>query len=569
MNEERLALLIEQYHDGTITTDEQEELLQAWSSNENARTFIDEHIHMSAALAAYNPQQNDEELWNRIQYTLRHSRTSKKIRMANAVTSAIQQDSSNPRRPASGRRHSHRPSRSLPIANFAVLSLIGCLLSIIVWYDDGSIARITHPNGSITIERDDDQFAALLHTKIYPGDTIITGANSETTLQFKDNTVVTLDADSSMNIHDKEYKKLQLRSGQAFFQFTPQEKAAQVSTDYLNTTVLGTKFRLWNQSDGRMLELVKGKVSVSGHQDLQNIELTDGHALNKDDNGYYISPLPLTPVIANGMQSWQVKFADMPWSGGQGIFNLWLPEQSLQNKTLTGLLICGSGSNNTSITREFWRHQGMRNVAESLGLGLLYYQLPDPYDRSLAIPNSTQSLREQSFAINYVHEVVTHLSHELDMDSIRTSPWIPIQVEGHTSSATILGQNNMSLATMLVCQDIPKEIETLNHPVMIFQTRSSNEDLQHLDHGVRTGKQWTLFIRNESNRLTHQQHHFFRRWIGAICTQSTEIPYYGGIYLGAKNSYDVVLLPELSPPGTYNTWLPDESLGLYWRKLIK
>lgn len=159
--------------------------------------------------------------------------------------------------------------RVIAASVMAIAALIFVLVgSQVLLNRSESIGEFVRFSGKVEIFRHGQVQAVTSDSKLASGDSIRCGSQSQTMIQLKDRSILTLSPLTELAL-DADQRKVRLIKGEAFFEIAPRKASDQpfeVATESSTIAVLGTVFSL-NAGQHTELKVYEGNVSLTRNHD--------------------------------------------------------------------------------------------------------------------------------------------------------------------------------------------------------------------------------------------------------------------------------------------------------------
>lgn len=223
-----------------------------------------------------------------LQYVDMHARLSMHPHLCSGIPLAADTTADDPvlSRAAEANRSSSGRSRP-PIGRRVMLTLLA-LLAMITWgtrnhwWSDSRGPVVVEVMGEVKVESADGSVPAAISRVLQPGERLLTdGDESRAVLEYADGTRVVIYYDSGIEVPSSMSDgHLRLLSGTMEVEAAPQQPGNPLIfvTDHARYVVLGTRFRLYRESNASRLELDEGKVRLERQSDGESVDVTAGQA---------------------------------------------------------------------------------------------------------------------------------------------------------------------------------------------------------------------------------------------------------------------------------------------------
>jgi len=290
-----------------------------------------------------------------------------------------------------------RPRRRLPLAGGLVLAIVAIIV-VIGWgvYEQTREIRkfpvVRELTGKATLESATGKNSAQIGDRLGPGQRLRIGEDdARAVLEYADGTRIVVCFDSAVEVPaDPGDAHLRLLSGTLEVDAAPQpaDRPLVFATDHARYIVLGTRFRLYRETDASRLELGEGTVRLERQIDGQTVEVSAGFVAvaTAGQTPLDVQPLPTAKatLLATLNKAGQVVafspdeklLATGDWRRG---FRTWIPGEAQPQheyegkiERSSGLAFCGAmvvqvGSDSKQVPVILWRPGEDRVAKLSLG----------------------------------------------------------------------------------------------------------------------------------------------------------------------------------------------------------
>ncbi len=259
----KLESLISLLCDGRISAEQMAELEESLSGCAESRRLYLQYVDMHARLSM-------------------HPHLSSGIPLTGGTTA----DGPVLSRAAEASRSAGGRSRST-IGRRVMLTLLALLAMIAwgtrsYWWADSRGPIVVEVLGQVTVESADGSVSAAVSRTLQPGERLLTdGEESRAVVKYADGTRVVIYYDSRIEVPSRGSDgHLRLLSGTMEVDAAPQQPGHPLVfvTDHARYVVLGTRFRLYRESNASRLELDEGKVRLERQSDGESVDVTAGQA---------------------------------------------------------------------------------------------------------------------------------------------------------------------------------------------------------------------------------------------------------------------------------------------------